>query len=94
MTRFEEEEVFPKIETKRLIIRKLIREDVEFLYNYFNQEEVNRFIYVSLESIDDAYDFYERWQKDPTRFRLGIELKESQELIGTIVYLNWSKDHY
>jgi len=85
--------VIPSFETKRLLIRHLTREDVDFLFEHFSQKAINRFTYVNFGNLEDAYDFYERWcvSGDSTRFRLGIVLKTTQKLIGTLCYENWSK---
>ncbi|MHA2366024.1 MAG: GNAT family N-acetyltransferase [Candidatus Hodarchaeales archaeon] len=96
MTEFAKETTSPILETKRLIIKQLTSNDVEFIFNHFSQEEINRFVYIRMESLEDAQEFYERWcvRNDFTRFRLGIALKDSpNRSIGTMFYKKWNKKH-
>ncbi|MFX0117299.1 MAG: GNAT family N-acetyltransferase [Candidatus Hodarchaeota archaeon] len=95
MTESANEIKIPSFETQRLLIRPLTREHVGFLFDHYSQPEVSRFALISFDSLEDAYDFYEGWCNpgDSTRFRLIIVLKETHELIGTICYVNWSRNN-
>jgi ribosomal-protein-alanine N-acetyltransferase len=83
----------PRLETKRLILRALSLEDTDFILRHFSEEDVNR--YSSYERLDrkDILDFYKKFIEpgNPTGIRLGIVLKETSELVGTLGYHNLSK---
>ena len=84
----------PRLETSRLILRGLSLEDIGFLLHHFSDEDVNRFSsYESLKNHEEAVDFYKKFiePSKPTRFRLGIVLKEIGELVGTLGYHNLSR---
>ncbi len=93
----EEVIVVPKLETERLILRALSPEDMDFLLRHFGDEDVNRYSsYENLKNREEAIDFYNRFIEPgkPTRFRLGIVLEETGELVGTLGYHNLSRrDH-
>lgn len=86
-----------RIETDRLILRRLTMDDDEAIYAYCKDPEVTRYVvFPTHESIDDsreflrkAIGFYERNEPSVS----GIVLKESNVLIGTIGVHNWSRDH-
>jgi ribosomal-protein-alanine N-acetyltransferase len=86
----------PRLETKRLILRPLSLKDTDFLLRHFSDEDVNMYSsYQKLER-EGVIDFYKKFIEPgrPTRFRLGIMLKETGELVGTLGYHNLSKiDH-
>lgn len=83
----------PRLETKRLILRALSLDDTDSLLRHFSEEEINR--YSSYERLDreDILDFYKKFIEPgrPTRIRLGIVLKETGELVGTLGYHNLSR---
>jgi ribosomal-protein-alanine N-acetyltransferase len=83
----------PEIETERLVLRALTWDDMDFIFHHFGQDEINEFSsYDNLRSMDEAMDLYTNYlAPSPTAFRLGLVLKETKELIGTIGYYRWSK---
>lgn len=90
-------ESLPTLETERLLLRKVTRDDVADMYHYGSQEEVAR--YVTWERhrtqtdtegfIDFILDQYANGKLAPW----GIEHKESGKLIGTIDYVLWQVKH-
>ncbi|MHA1946383.1 MAG: GNAT family N-acetyltransferase [Candidatus Hodarchaeales archaeon] len=84
----------PTLKTKRLIIRSLNEKDTGFLFDHYNKEEISRFTLISLNSIDDAKTFLDQYtaKSDTKQFKEGIELRSTQQLIGTVSYVNWSKN--
>ncbi|MFH0816899.1 MAG: GNAT family protein [Methanobacteriota archaeon] len=76
----------PRIETQRLIMRQLTARDVKFVYDLFSLEETNR--YVSNPPVKDmkaARGIYEKYcRPKPYLFRVGIILKETGKLVGTL----------
>lgn len=84
----------PTIETERLILRKLRREDLPLYYSrLWSQEAVSRYMLwqphktpeESAASLDKAFHRYETGEA----IRFCIALKETDELIGTIDLLRF-----
>ena len=74
-------------ETERLIVRKFKAEDAKQLYENHMDEEVRKWFpnecYADLEEAQDAICFYaDCVDHDKLPFVLGVELKETGELIG------------
>jgi ribosomal-protein-alanine N-acetyltransferase len=77
----------PEFETERLILRDMTSNDVDFILEHFSQNEINRYSSSdNIVSLEEAQEYYEKYfaATHSTRFRVGIELKETRELIGTI----------
>jgi len=83
----------PTLKTTRLIIRPLNEKDIDFLFNHYNQEEISRYTLISFNSIDEVKAFLGQYtaKSDMRKFKEGIELRSTQQLIGTVTFLNWSK---
>ncbi len=83
----------PCIETERLILKSLTREHIDFIFQHFGRDETNEYSgFDNLATVEEAYDLFDKYiAPTPTRFRLGVALKETAELIGTLGYYNWSK---
>src|SRR5260221_2271257 len=87
----------PTIETERLILRPLTMADDEAVYAYASDPEVTKYVlFETHKSIEDSRTWmhtvmssYENHESSV----FGIDSKESNTLIGTIGYLNWSDDH-
>ena len=76
-----------EFETKNLIVRKLKAEDAQQLYENHMDEEVRRWFpnecYADPEEARDAICFYSDCiDNDHLPFVLGVELKETGDLIG------------
>ncbi|MFE8697374.1 GNAT family N-acetyltransferase [Cytobacillus sp. FJAT-53684] len=89
---------FPIIETDRLILRQVTKDDANSLLKYLSDKDVMK--YVGLEpfkSIDDALDeisWYESIVEKRTGIRWGITLKDQGEVIGSCGFLNLVSQHY
>ena len=89
---------FPILETNRLILRQVTKDDANSLLKYLSDKEVMK--YVGLEpfkSIDDALDeisWYKSIFEKRTGIRWGITLKEQGEVIGSCGFLNLVSQHY
>ncbi|GGD12640.1 N-acetyltransferase [Pontibacillus salipaludis] len=87
----------PKLETKRLLLRKITLEDVDDMYHYVSNEEVTKYVtWEAHKSISDTKEFieyaltqYENKDLSPW----GIEYKESGKFIGTIDFVYWEVNH-
>ena len=83
------ENLFQELETDRLILRKISLEDASDLYkNVFNNFSYYKYYYQL--PFQDFFEYkelvskYEEWYNNGNHFRLGIVLRESNEMIGTI----------
>ena len=83
----------PRIETERLILRQLTEEDIPFLFEHFSKDEINEYSSEkNLTSMGEAKELYDRYiVPRPGLFRLGLVLKETGKLIGTIGF--YGVDH-
>ena len=87
----------PTLETERLILRKVTKEEIEDMYLYGSDEEVSKYVtWNTHETIADTKGFvefvlnkYENKQVSPW----GIEYKENGKFIGTIDFVWWQPNH-
>lgn len=87
----------PILETERLILRKVTKEDIEDMYLYGSDEEVSKYVtWNTHETIADTKGFvefvlnkYENKHVSPW----GIEYKENGKFIGTIDFVWWQPNH-
>ncbi len=88
-------DVFPVIETQRLILREMVQKDAEAVYHIFSDAEVMRYYDMpAFTAIEEAQALIARQcqrfeQKE--RFRWGIALKSTNSIIGTGGYVDWNK---
>ncbi len=86
---------FPKIETGRLILRKLTLDDVSDIFEYASNHEVPEFLpWEPHKTTEDTLAFINLVEEEFKKFNsivLGIEIKENKKLIGTIAIRNWDK---
>lgn len=86
----------PTLETKRLILRPISKEDITFIYELFKRPETNEYSqYPNVSSKKEAEKLYEDFMKPgkPSRFRLIIELKGKGVPVGTIGLHDYSEKH-
>lgn len=88
---------FEKIETERLLIRKLTKEDAPDIFHYASDPETTKFVlFPTHQTVEDTWKFlgptlekYEKKEVAPW----GIEWKETGRLIGTSDFIWWNPDH-
>ncbi|GLB61848.1 GNAT family N-acetyltransferase [Cytobacillus sp. NCCP-133] len=83
----------PKLETERLILRKITLDDAEDMYLYASNEEVTRYVtWETHSSLSDTIEFINTFlpQYDAP---WGIELKENGKFIGTVHFVWWQPEH-
>ncbi|MGI1797942.1 GNAT family N-acetyltransferase [Priestia sp. TRN 1309] len=89
--------MFPELETKRLILRKIVENDAGEILECFSDEDVLRYYgQKSLESIDQVKGIIKNFSKgyeEKQLIKWGIQLKENEKLIGTIGFQEWSAEH-
>lgn len=97
----EREEIYksiPSIQTERLILRKLVKEDGEDMFKYASEPAVSRFMpWEAHKTIEDTKGFvdlilnaYEQQRK----LTWAIELKETGQMIGTIDFVSWQPKRF
>jgi [ribosomal protein S5]-alanine N-acetyltransferase len=91
-------DTFPVLETERLALRKITKDDANSILKYLSNEEVMK--YYGLEpfkSINDALDeisWYESIQSSKSGIRWGITLKEQGVVIGSCGFHNMVSNHF
>ncbi len=83
----------PTLETERLILRKVTKDDLASMYEYGSDPEVSKYVtWERHRSIDDTQAFldfilnqYENGKLAPW----AIEYKENGKMIGTIDFVDW-----
>lgn len=87
---------FPKLETKRLLLRQITFADTETLFRYWSDDEVTK--YMNIESFqnpkqaEDIIRLLNNLFEQKEAIRWGIVQKEDDRLIGTCGYNSWLKD--
>ena len=85
---------FPVIETKRLLIRKVLMDDAEGIFGLRTNEAAMKYIKKpKLLSIDDAKELIKK-MNEPDRIQWGITLRKENKIIGTIGFHRVEKEHY
>ncbi len=87
----------PKLETERLVLRKLLYKDVNDIYSYAHDEEVAQYVMwdahhselETLEFLNVVIELYNKNEPAPW----GIELKETKKIIGTIGFVSLESEH-
>jgi ribosomal-protein-alanine N-acetyltransferase len=89
---------FPVIETERLILRELLVEDKEVMFELRTDANIMRYIpRPPLHSIDDAIALIEKMQlgmANLVSLNWAISLKDSPKMIGSIALINIKKEHH
>lgn len=85
----EKDDLFEELETERLILRKVVDEDAEMLYqNIYNNFDYFKYYYQlpfdSFESYKPLVEKYKEWYANGNHFRWGVVLKETNEIIGLV----------
>lgn len=88
---------FPVLETKRLVLRPIKKEDTLRLHSILSSEKVvvyyGTFPIEQIEMIESIIERYEKDFIEDIGIRWGIALKETDELIGTCGFMAWAKRH-
>ncbi len=89
---------FPNLETDRLVLRKITKDDASNILSYLSDGEVMK--YYGLEpfkTINDTLDeisWYQSLEKNKTGLRWGITLKEEGIVIGSCGFHNFVSQHF
>lgn len=89
--------MFPTLETDRLVLREISKDDAAGIFACFSNKNVTRYYgQETLDSIEQAeafVDFFAKSYKEKRGIRWGIKIKGKQEIIGTIGFNAWSPKH-
>ncbi|MBK3496542.1 GNAT family N-acetyltransferase [Viridibacillus sp. YIM B01967] len=89
---------FPVIETNRLILRKVTKDDAGSVLKYLSDKDVMKHVGLDpFNTIEDAMSeilWYQSIVEKGTGIRWGITLKGQGEVIGSCGFLNSVPQHY
>ncbi len=89
--------MFPVLETERLLLREITKDDAEGIFACFSNENVTRFYgqdtLVNMEQAEQFVEFFSESYAKKRGIRWGIERKGTKGLIGTIGFNAWSPKH-
>ncbi len=89
---------FPTLTTNRLVLRQITAEDAPELFIQRTDERVMKYVERPRpKDINDTITFINTITDLRDKNEIitwGITLKENPKLIGTVVYLNFKKEHY
>ncbi|MDS9471560.1 GNAT family N-acetyltransferase [Sporosarcina pasteurii] len=89
--------MFPILETERLLLREIKKEDAKGIFACFSHNDVTRFYgQETLENIEQAeefVDFFSKNYREKRGVRWGIERKGTKGIIGTIGFNAWLPKH-
>lgn len=89
--------MFPILETERLILRELVEDDAQAILNCFSNEDVLRYYgqnrLTDLEQVKNIIRNFSNSYKEKRGIKWGIQIKETEGIIGTIGFHDWSSEH-
>ncbi|MCP3738038.1 GNAT family N-acetyltransferase [Rossellomorea sp. BNER] len=90
-----EKRFFPELETRRLKLKNVNSEDIDFIFKLFSNEKVCEFLYDEeiFTKKEEAIEFIE-WNSEPEKRgynRWVLVKKDSNEQIGTCGYDLWDR---
>jgi ribosomal-protein-alanine N-acetyltransferase len=89
--------MFPTLETERLVLREISKDDTESIFACFSNDNVTQYYgQDTLENIEQAaafVDFFSNSYKEKRGIRWGIEVKGTKGIIGTVGFNAWSTKH-
>ncbi|MDF2038458.1 GNAT family protein [Cytobacillus oceanisediminis] len=89
--------MIPTLETKRLMLREILKEDAESIYACFSNDNVTRYYgQETLERMEQAeaiVAFFANSYREKRGIRWGIELKGKKGIIGTVGFNALSLKH-
>lgn len=88
-------DIFPKIDTKRLVLRKISIKDARILHKYWSDPEVTKFLnmdtFKSIEQSISMINLLNSIYKTNEGIRWAIMSKDLDKVIGTCGYHNYIK---
>jgi [ribosomal protein S5]-alanine N-acetyltransferase len=87
----------PVLETERLLLRKIMSDDLEDMYSYCSNDEVAKYVtwntHRSLADTKGFVDFVLNQYENGRIAPWGMEYKETGRLVGTIDFVSWQLHH-
>lgn len=84
------------LQTERLILKGISEEDIDFIFQQFSNDEVNRYLYDAepTKTRQDAEDIMHMYtqQKETKAYRWIITLKSDNTKIGTLGFHIWKRE--
>ncbi len=94
MDRAEQNTPFPRLETERLILRRITPDDTDEVFRLFSNRTVARYLdFPVLKRVEGAKEIVAWCQKiweERTGLRFGLERKGDDGLVGTCGFHNWA----
>lgn len=91
-------DVFPVLETERLILRKIEKEDAQDIFKYLSDKEVMKYYGTEpFQTVDEAVRTISRYEsvfKEKSGIRWGITLKGANQVIGSCFFYDMASEHY
>ena len=89
--------MFPVLETERLLLREIVEDDAQEIFNCFANSDVTRYYgqepLINIEQAKELIRFFEKNYHEKRGIRWGIQVKDKKDLIGTIGFNLWSPKH-
>jgi [ribosomal protein S5]-alanine N-acetyltransferase len=89
--------MFPILETERLLLREIVKEDVQGIFDCFSKSDVTRYYgldtFTNIEQAIELVELFAKNYKEKRGIRWGIEIKGKKGIIGTIGFNAWSPKH-
>lgn len=89
--------MFPILETERLILREIRKDDAEGIFSCFSNDDVTRYYGQDnlnhLEQAEGLIDFFSKSYNEKRGIRWGIERRGTRGIIGTIGFNVWLPKH-
>ncbi|QCR31240.1 GNAT family N-acetyltransferase [Lysinibacillus sp. SGAir0095] len=89
--------MFPVLETERLNLREITKEDTEGIFACFSNENVTRYYGEEtlhhLGQAEKFVDFFSKNFEAKRGIRWGMEIKGTKGIVGTIGFNAWSSKH-
>jgi ribosomal-protein-alanine N-acetyltransferase len=87
-------DLWPALETERIILRKIRNTDIEFIFQHFSNPDVCRYLVdaepvKTLEEAQEIIDWCNLESEAPSNNRWLIVWKETQQPIGTCGFHRW-----
>ncbi len=91
-------DLFPELETNRLVLRNITKDDANSILKYLSDEEVMKYYGLEpFQTIEDAWSeisWYQSIKANQTGIRWGITLKEQGKVIGSCGFHNIVSQHF
>jgi ribosomal-protein-alanine N-acetyltransferase len=89
--------MFPILDTERLILREITKEDSKDVFSCFSNDDVTRYYgqesFRNIEQAENLVEMFSKNYNEKRGIRWGIEIKGSKGLIGTIGFNAWLPKH-